>query len=389
MKVVHVVPVLTSGGAESLVAGLGAELSALGVDVLVYLLAGVRYERGQLLLDSLRGAGVDVEGVYDRHPASPSNILHLRRIIRSWRPDIVHAHLYSSEVACMCAKTLSLDRRVRFVRTIHSTAICGHRRPRVVRLLGHCYDLTVACSEPVADAYRLFMGVDSVTHLSIVPNGAVMLDAVPDMEAKLRTRHALNIPERAFVVAHIGRLHGTRRRSSLESEPKAQDVLLNAFAKAFRGDAYAALILVGDGNLRGEAEQLAEALGVTNQVRFLNRQPEPWPALTAADLFCFPSRYEGLPLALLEAASCGLPIVASDIPEIRGLSPGDAWTLAPVDDVSRFAGAMVHVRANLGSYVMRAEAAAPGFREKYSMRDCAKRHLAVYQAVLEGRHSVE
>jgi glycosyltransferase involved in cell wall biosynthesis len=258
-----------------------------------------------------------------------------------------------------------------------------------VRLLGHWYDLTVACSEPVADAYREFMSLDNVMHLTTVPNGAVMLDVVPDMDAKLRARQALNIPQRAFVVAHIGRLHATRRGSSLESEPKAQDVLLEAFAKAFRGDTDAALVLVGDGPLREEAKRLAETLGVTNQVHFLFGQPEPWPALTAADLFCFPSRYEGLPLVLLEAASCGLPIVASDIPEIRGLYPGDAWTLAPMNDVSRFAGAMLHVRANLGNYAMRAQAAAPGFRERYSMRDCAKRYLAVYQAELEGRHSVE
>ncbi len=368
-------------------ASLGVELSALGVDVLVYSLAGVRYERGQLLLRSLRGAGVDVEGVNERHPASPSNFLHLSRIICSWRPDIMHAHLYPSEVACMTAKALVLDRRVLHVRTLHSTAICGYRRPQVVRMLGHCCNLTVACSEPVADAYRKFMGVDKFVRVTTVPNGAVMLDAVPDMDAKLRARQALNIPQRAFVVAHIGRLHGTRRGSSLESEPKAQDVLLEAFAKAFRGDADATLILVGDGPLREEAKRLAEALGVTNQAHFLNRQPEPWPALTAADLFCFPSRYEGLPLVLLEAASCGLPIVASDIPEIRGLYPGDAWTLAPVNDVSQFAEAMLHVRENLGNYRMRARTAAPGFRERYSMRDCAKGYLAVYQAELESRHS--
>jgi CDP-glycerol glycerophosphotransferase len=289
----------------------------------------------------------------------------------------------------MCAKTLAPDRRALHVRTLHSTAICGYRRPQVVRLLSRWYDLTVACSEPVADAYREFMSADNRIRLITVPNGAVMLDAVPDMEAKLRARQALNIPQQAFVVAHIGRLHGTRRGSSLESEPKAQDVLLEAFAKVFRGDTDAALVLVGDGPLREEAKRLAETLGVTNLVHFLNQEPEPWPALTAADLFCFPSRYEGLPLVLLEAASCGLPIVASDIPEIRGLYPGDAWTLAPVNDVSRFADAMLHVRANLRNFAMRAHAAAPGFREKYSMRDCAKRYLAVYQAELEGRHSVD
>jgi glycosyltransferase involved in cell wall biosynthesis len=373
---------LNAGGAESFVTNLGVSLAGLGVDIRVFVMAGVRRERGQILLTRLREAGIDVLGVKERKPASLGNLMKLTSLLRSWRPDIVHAHLHGSQVACVLARWLPPGSRTRYVRTLHSTDICGYRSPRIVRLLDRLYEWTIACSPSVADAYLDFIGKKPRTKLVTIPNGAGMLDSVPNADERLHARRILGISEQTFVVAHIGRMLGSAIGATLESEPKAQDILLRSFAKAFGGDPRCVLVLVGDGPLRPEAERLAQSLGTGEQVRFLGEQPEPWPALRAADLFCLPSRYEGLPLVLLEAASCGLPVVASDIPEIRSLRLGDPWLLAPVDDVSRFADALLTVRADLPRFALRARAAAQGFRDKFSMRTCAEQYKQTYESAL-------
>ena len=134
--------------------------------------------------------------------------------------------------------------------------------------------------------------------------------------------------------------------------------------------------------LRPEVEALAQKLGIGEQVRFLGQQHSSWPALEAADLFCFPSRHEGLSLVMLEAASCGLPMVASDIPEISALCPVDGWLLKPVDDEEAFANALLTVRADSELFTRRAHEAAQGFREQFSMRSRAEEYRQAYESTL-------
>jgi glycosyltransferase involved in cell wall biosynthesis len=380
MKVLQVVPALSAGGAEGFVSNLSVELASHGVEVRVFVLAGVRKDRGLFLLERLRDAGVEVIGIEERSPSSFSNLAALGRLIVSWKPDVVHAHLYASCVACALVKLLTADFKKVYARTLHSTEICNFRSPFLVRMLDRFFDLTVACSEPVAKSYAKFMRGKVRTKLVTVPNGANMSASVPSDEDKRVARAALGIPDNAFVACHIGRILGGVVGAGLESEPKAQDVLLKAFSEAFGDDPDCAQLLVGDGKLRPLAERLARDLGLEGRARFLGEQPEPWTALRASDAFFFPSRYEGLPLVLLEAASCGLPVVASDIPEIRGLDVAGTWILRPVDDVSGFAEAFREVRANKGAFAAKAREIAGVFRENYSMGACAGKFLQVFDA---------
>lgn len=388
MKILQVLSSLCPGGAEGFVTNLSVSLSELDADVRVYVLAGARGERGKVLLTRLRDAGVNVLGAEERKPASLKNLTQLIRLIRSWRPDIVHANLYPSEVACAVAKILSLHSKTSYMRRLANTEFVGYRSPTIVRILDRFFPHTIACSPSVANAYRDFMCEKQQSEIITIPNGGLLLDSIPDVTDKQNARYTLDIDEQAFVIAHIGRMSGRDRvDSSLARGQKAQDVLLRAFARAFGRDSNAVLALVGDGPLRSEAEALAQNLKIENQVRFMGQQPEPWSVLTAANMFCFPSRYEGLPNVLPEAASCGLPVVASDIPEIRFLYPGDAWLLRPANDIEAFANAMLTVRANLEMFVTRARKVAHGFREQFSMTACAKKYLLAYRSALEGNET--
>lgn len=72
------------------------------------------------------------------------------------------------------------------------------------------------------------------------------------------------------------------------------------------------LLIAGDGPLRGELQALAARLGVSDRVRLLGFRRDVAALLNACDLFCLPSRREGLPVSLIEAMATGTPVLASD-----------------------------------------------------------------------------
>ena len=90
---------------------------------------------------------------------------------------------------------------------------------------------------------------------------------------------------------------------------KGQSLLLEAFARARIPQQ---LVIVGEGPLRRELEQKADALGVGDRVVFAGKRANPYPWMKHADLFVLASEYEGLGIVLTEALACGTPILSTD-----------------------------------------------------------------------------
>lgn len=384
MKVLQVIPALSAGGAEGFITNLCIALAELGVEVHVFLLVGVRGVRGHAQLVRLREAGVEVIGIEERKAASLTNLLRLTWLIRSWKPHVVHANLYAAKIACACASILSMKRGITYVHRLENTIVCGSRTAWILRMLDKFFRITIAISPVVAKAYREFMKRAVDDKIVIIPNGVNMLNSIPCAEEKRHARQLLGISDNCFVVAHVGRIAtgGEARKElcrGLATSQKAHDILLKAFAQAFDKESACVMLCVGDGNLRVDAEELARKLGIENDVRFLGEVPEPWTVLKATDVFFFPSRFEGLPNALVEAAAHGLPVVASDIPEIQYLSPGKAWLTIPVDDVSRFAAALRVVRNEIEDYTRIAFVEAQMYRRKFAIKTCGEKYIKAYE----------
>jgi glycosyltransferase involved in cell wall biosynthesis len=106
------------------------------------------------------------------------------------------------------------------------------------------------------------------------------------------------------------------------------------------------LVLAGDGILRPQLEQLAQECGIRERITFLgNVEREDLLRLyREAAVFTFSTRGEGSPLALLEAMSCGLPVVASDVPGVREiLATGECGLLVPPDQPAEMARAIERI----------------------------------------------
>ncbi len=119
---------------------------------------------------------------------------------------------------------------------------------------------------------------------------------------------------------------------------KDYPTLLKALARA---PETARLLIAGAGPLLTELVQLAARLGLERRVRFLGFEPNVQRWMQAADGFVLSSRYEGLPMVLLEAGACGVPAVATDVPGTReAIVNGETGWLAPAGDADALAQAM-------------------------------------------------
>lgn len=247
----------------------------------------------------------------------------LSRLIRQERPDVVV--LNGLTTAC---SVLALSRRFA-ARTI----CCDHNhfsaRSRLwQRLRAWLYPKVGAVvSLTEADAAR-FRALNPRTH--VIYNAAMLRAETPALPAQP-------------VVLAVGR----------HVAQKGFDLLLQAWVTVSRALPEARLWVVGDGPLRGEHERLAATLGVAASVSWRGPTPQIEALYREAAVFVLPSRYEGMPLALLEAQALGVPAVAFDCPTgpAEILTP-ETGRLVPAGDVAALAAALVEL---LSSPALRAQ----------------------------------
>lgn len=169
---------------------------------------------------------------------------------------------------------------------------------RPVRFLAtHC----IACSEKAGE---FLFGPRAMNRgdVLILPNGIDTDRFRYRPKVRSQVRDALSLPGTVLVLGHIGRF----------DEQKNHSFLLEVFASVCRRRPDSVLMLVGDGPLLDQTKHKAEDLGLRDKILFLGRRSDADRLLQAMDIFMMPSRYEGLPLAGVEAQAAGLPCVFSD-----------------------------------------------------------------------------
>jgi glycosyltransferase involved in cell wall biosynthesis len=128
---------------------------------------------------------------------------------------------------------------------------------------------------------------------------------------------------------------------------KDHETLIRAFALA-RQHVPARLVILGQGPLRRELEQMAQDLSIADSIIFAGWSSNPFAWLSRSDLFVLSSRFEGFGNVIVEAMACGLPVISTDCPsgprEI--LRDGNDGVLVPVGNVDALASAITDVLSN-------------------------------------------
>ena len=131
------------------------------------------------------------------------------------------------------------------------------------------------------------------------------------------------------------------------------------------------LLILGEGEQRGELEQLASELDLPDRVSLPGFRSNPYPYFRLAAVYALTSRYEGLPTVMLEAMALGLPIVATDCPTgpHELLSGGTLGHLVPVGDVgavSRGIDAVLREQVPRREYSGLEQFSPPAVADRYS-----------------------
>jgi glycosyltransferase involved in cell wall biosynthesis len=125
--------------------------------------------------------------------------------------------------------------------------------------------------------------------------------------AEINQKAAETVDHPFFAVDHIVLVSAGRL-----APEKRFDRLLKAFASVYNERSDVFLIIIGEGDLRTELQNLAKSLGVENRVDFLGFKENPFAWISKGDIFILTSDREGLPMVLLEAMACGLPVISTN-----------------------------------------------------------------------------
>lgn len=165
---------------------------------------------------------------------------------------------------------------------------------------------------------------------------------------------------------------------------KGLDVLIQALPRIRAAIGNVTLAVLGDGPERDRLTTLATHLGIGESVRFEGVVPDVAPHLAAADAFVLPSRFEGLPLALLEAMAAGVPVIATAVDgNTDVVSHGINGLLVPPDDPTRLADAVTRVLADPDEAERIGAHARQTVQKRYSAETMIEATLSAYRAVLQ------
>jgi glycosyltransferase involved in cell wall biosynthesis len=304
------------GGAELMMLDLASELRSRGHAVLPVNLAngtgwlGARFE----------AAGFQPATFAIRSAIDLGAVRSLTSILRDFRADVVHSHEFTMAIYGAAAAPRA---GARHVITMHGGLYYASawRRRVALRWAAQRSDALVGVSVATAAALERTLGAGR-RRAVVVPNGIPQRSGVRD-----RVRRELSIPPDELLIVAVGNLYPV----------KGHAVLLDALAMLGDRPGWH-LAIAGRGEEEGRLRAQSAAAGIASRVHLLGFRDDIPDILAAGDIFAMPSLSEGLPLALVEAMSFGLPVVVTrvgGVPEVVTneveallVPPSDAGALA-------------------------------------------------------------
>lgn len=307
---------------------------------------------GQVIA-ALRAQGAAVEVVGRAALLSGVGLARLLGRLRRERYDVVVTLLFFSDVIGR-----SLGRLAGAPRLVSSVQNANdHYYPwwqrLIARRIARWPDLVISCSASVRET-SLRVERLPPERVVVVPNG-ISWEAYAAPLSHQALAAEFGLPAEALILGNVGRL----------TPQKGQDVLLDAFARL--ADPRLQLIIAGMGECEAALRQQAERLGIAQNVHFVGHRRDLPRILGGLDLYVHASRFEGMPIAVLEAMASGLPIVATGAHGTRELIEDGAhgW-LVPAEDPAALAAAVAQALADPAERRRRGDLARSRAREQFS-----------------------
>ena len=375
LRILYSLQELSRGGAERRCSLLANEAARRGHRVRI--LTDRRVWSYQDMLDprvELRSIG---------QPERPSWWTYQRRYwreLREFRPDVFH--ILSGGSQLVLARLAGAPVVVYSAINIASTTVTMTPRDKFLHQLYMRFtDRLTANSQGVYDSFRADVGTP-LAKLRLIPN-FVVTEQFPYREAALRAevRAELGLDEDTLAVGIVARM----------SPQKGYDDLLPAIAMVADELPHVRWFCAGsnlttDRAWRDHVEELHRALHLERVCQLLGERTDVPRLLQGFDLFVLASHYEGMPNALLEAMSTGLPAIGTDVSGTQELIvPGETGWLVPPHDPPALAAAMREAASDRERLAAFGEAARRRIEQHYDHRVVVSRFFDLYDEVLAAR----
>lgn len=356
MRILYLIDSLAVGGAESLLIDLTSHFHENCREIQVEI--ATLYHLGTFGRKLEAKGETRIFSFDGQHKYDPRIVARLLYLVNDREYDIIHAHLFPSSYVAACTSILATEPR--WIFTEHN--VWNRRRKyRILRPLDRCvysrFTQIVTVSEKVKSAL-LDWQPQLEPKVETIPNGVVIPKQVR------RRPRMIGRPLRFIVVSRL--------------EPaKGIDLLLDALRPLRDYDFQ--VKVAGDGSQRILLEQLTKQYGLTNRIEFLGMRHDIQELMQQSDCLLVPSRWEGLPIAILEAMANGLPVIASRVGGIPEVIQDDVnGMLVPAEDVQSLRSQLEEIIRNPGRLATMGDSARETAIKNYSIEVTAQRHHTIY-----------
>lgn len=357
------------GGTQAFILNLlrGLDLKRFQVDIAVS-----RVDKGDGIAEELRNMGCQI------YTLPYFKVYNYRTFVRCWRLfmdehhyDIVHGH--STNSAAIYLK-IAKQKGCTTIAHSHSAGYRGNWVEQTIKKffakkVGKVADYWFACSDKAAE--RLFgREYKKYGRYYNIPNAINADNYLYDREKAKEIRRQLGVGNDEILCGHVGSF----------THPKNHEFLLDIFAEVIKQNPKAKLVCCGTGELLSRIKERAVSMSIADKVVFTGVVKNINEYLMAMDVKVFPSLFEGLPIAVVEAQATGLPVVMSDVitNEVNITDLVHRHSLS--DSAAEWAQTICLVRA-----IDRTSYQGVVAESRYNIKTCVQLVSSLYEEMADGR----
>lgn len=289
MKIIQIMPEFRLAGAEIMCENLTYELIKKGHEVMVVSL----FNKKTAITKRLEKNRVNL--IYlDKKPGLDISIIKkIRKVLKQYKPDVIHTHLYILKYVAVAAIGLRIKG---IIHTVHNIAQKenGFVDRKINKLLFYKNNII-----PVALSKNIQKTINEEYHIPInkIP---IVFNGVPLPESEILRDYS---NKNVIRIINVGRY----------SDVKNQITLISAIVDLHKEDPRIVLDLFGDGELKQDINNAIYESGASEYIKDNGLTDKVHQKLVESDIFVLPSKYEGIPMTIIEAMGMSLPIVASNV----------------------------------------------------------------------------
>jgi glycosyltransferase involved in cell wall biosynthesis len=299
-KIIHLIQALDNGGCENMLLRTLPLVNSFEHKI-------ITLNRLGELVGQFEKKNISIININQRNIFDIFSYYQLLKEIKKEKPDIIITYLFHADmIGRMFLQTFTKIKIIPFLRTTYN-----NKKYRLARLFEYFTKYFaknyLANSKSVKNFYIKNIGVSS-KKITVIPNG-IDIDFYDNINRDKNLRENLSLGKKDIAIICVANLYVN----------KGQKYLLEAFEEIYRENKNIKLLLAGDGNEKESLLRQIENYSSKNNILFLGKRNDVPQLLKISDIFVLPTLFEGMSNAIMEAMTCGLPVITTDIPENREL----------------------------------------------------------------------